>query len=46
MALKDITRKEVKAAIKEFDEIGIEEMFRKYDGGQSRQYLAEKAGKA
>ena len=45
MALKDITRKEVEAAIKEFDDIGSEDMFRKYDGGKSRQYYLEYNGK-
>ena len=41
MALKDINRKEVEAAIKEFDDIGSENMFRKYDGGKSRQYYLD-----
>ena len=45
MALNDITQKEVEAAIKEFDDIGCEEIFRKYGGGKSRQYYLEYNGK-
>ena len=45
MALKDITQKEVKAAIKEFDKEGSEEILRKYGGGKSRQYYLEYNGK-
>ena len=45
MAIKDITQKEVKAAIKEFDDVGNEDMFRKYGGRKSRQYYLEYNGK-
>ena len=45
MALNDITRDEVLEAIREFDDTGIEEMLRIYDGGKSRQYYLEYNGK-
>ena len=45
MAINDITETGVKAAIKEYDKIGLDEMFRKYGGGPSKQYNLVYKGK-
>ena len=44
MGLKDLTRRAVEEALREFDDLGREKFLRKYGFGEARRFFVEHGG--